>query len=633
MRKKNKKSFAGKRKYFKKNSDANRDTVEDRIFDDDFTKSRLELDNDSFESTSDEYTNCNKGMNLDQDSDDYLYKKSGTSKDEEYRAISEDDHDEERELFEDEDYQEKPEKRKFLEKRDSENGESFEDHFYSRKKSNEFNRINQAESMGQSLLFIASALFLIGLALPVLLIFYLNNPPLDQHFLIFGISYFKLLFMFFISSAILFYASFFFLKSSQVVVIPVFLLALFCCFPFIAGLRNDLTVMQAVLDLKLFSRWPFFLKPAYLFFEFLLPLGFLIYLFLQLKSILGRKKQSYAYLCIALYLGIASLIGLSILTRSGQTNIISLAAPHLEAMGLFNINATGIFDLNATTEVSSAINQPETLSQNKTVNQPEIANQHETSNQHDFVNQPETAGRPSNEYTASALTIQSDGSFPAIEPSPAQTTEQPAQRTTLTPAETIAAQSTTAPPEPEETTKNLPATSPDGDNNHLAEKELEQQIDEVRFRSGHLLALISKIEQRLEERYQKMGNSGDHNKKNLAKDDLMNKSSSAGSIKNPEESLISEKPAISEEPVISEEAAINEEGNSDLIKLKSVLTKTANIDTKQIDIADIENELKEISAKLELIWQAIAQVKAADQKSGLNNHNSTTDQKKVVVKP
>ncbi|MBF0203839.1 MAG: hypothetical protein HQK67_05880 [Desulfamplus sp.] len=362
MSKKNKKYSVGKRKYFKNNfdEDESEELFEDKIFEDDFTNNRIIPENkllkkedfdDEIEDSKDIFEEDILTKDRESFADDIL------TKDRESFA---DDHNEYQKTF-------------------------AKDHIKNNFVANRtYNNKNQMESKGQTIISAAAAILLMGVGIPVLLIFYLSSPPLDQDFFILGIYYSKILFTFFISAAIMVYTSFFFLRSRQFIVIPVFLLSLLCCFPFIAGLRSNLTVMQAILDLKLFSNWPFFLKPTYLFFEFLIPFGVIIYLFLQIKSIFSKKKHSYAYLCIALYLSIASSIGFSILTRTGQPNIASLIAPHIEATGIFNnINITGLFELNTTIKESGIINKPEIITKPELITKPEIIAQPE------FINTPE----------------------------------------------------------------------------------------------------------------------------------------------------------------------------------------------------------------------------------------------------
>ncbi len=312
--------------------------------------------------------------------------------------------------------------------------------------------LNNIESTGNSLMFAFSTILLMGMGLPVVLVFYFNSPPLDQHFFVMGVSYFKILFIFFITSAVMVYTSLFFLKSRQFTIISVFLLSLFCCFPFIAGIRNDLTVMEAILDLKLFFNWPFFLKPAYLFFQLLLPFGILIYIFLQVKNITGKEKHSYAYICIAFYLGIAAFIGFALLNRTGQPNIISYIAPRVGNMGLFDTNNTA---------GDAAISSP--LPIDATVTSRQLAVAEPVTSQNvvaDAISQPVMA-EPVVDKSARSDSTKAQP-LPQAEPSP--TSAQTQQSVQAAPA-------------------------------------LEPDFQELRARSSHLLDLISKIETILEAEY------------------------------------------------------------------------------------------------------------------------------------
>lgn len=180
------------------------------------------------------------------------------------------------------------------------------------------------ERGGQKLLFFVVCLLLAGLAVPSVLIYLFKAPQPEQHLLIFGVSYYKLLFIFFLGASLIAYASVFFLKAKLPTILLVFLLSLFCCFPLVVGLQKNLTLTQAIIEIPFFSNWPFFLHPAYILIEFLIPAGIVIYLLLQIKSIFSRKQHTYAFFCAASYLGIAAFLGFSTLTQAGQPNIADL---------------------------------------------------------------------------------------------------------------------------------------------------------------------------------------------------------------------------------------------------------------------------------------------------------------------
>lgn len=182
------------------------------------------------------------------------------------------------------------------------------------------------ERGGQNLLFVMICCLLVGLAAPLLLVFLIKSPQPEQHIFILGISYYKLVFIFFLSAAIMVHASLFFLRANPLTIFLIFILSLFCCFPLIVGLRNNLTLQQAIIDVPFFSSWPFFLKPAYIMIEFLIPAGIIIYLFLQIKSVFFKKSRTYAFFCAAVYLSMAACMGFSALIQAEEPNIVSALA-------------------------------------------------------------------------------------------------------------------------------------------------------------------------------------------------------------------------------------------------------------------------------------------------------------------
>jgi len=188
------------------------------------------------------------------------------------------------------------------------------------------------ERGGQNLLFVVICFLVVGLAAPLLLVFLIKSPQPDQHILIFGISYYKLVFIFFLSAAIMVHASLFFLRANPLTIFVVFILSLFCCFPLIVGLRNNLTLHQAIIGSPFFSSWPFFLKPAYILIEFLLPVGIVIYLLLQIKSIFSKKSHTYVFFSAAVYLSIAAFLGFSGLIQAEEPNIVTALAREREGV-------------------------------------------------------------------------------------------------------------------------------------------------------------------------------------------------------------------------------------------------------------------------------------------------------------
>ena len=155
-----------------------------------------------------------------------------------------------------------------------------------------------------------------GLAIPLVVVFLVKSPQPDEHLLIFGFSYYRLVFIFFLSSAIMVHVSLFFLKAKPPIILIFFGLLIFCCFPFIFGLKKNLTLSQAVVDIPFFADWPFFLKPGYVLIEFLIPLGVAAYLYLQIKRFFSRRPGNYAFLWFAIYLSIAAFLGLSGLAQA-----------------------------------------------------------------------------------------------------------------------------------------------------------------------------------------------------------------------------------------------------------------------------------------------------------------------------
>jgi hypothetical protein len=179
------------------------------------------------------------------------------------------------------------------------------------------------ERGGQNLLFVVICFLLVGLAAPLLLVFLIKSPQPEEHIFIFGISYYKLVFVFFVSAAVMVHTSLFFLRANLWTIFAIFVISLFCCFPLIVGLRNNLTLYQAIVEIPLFARWPFFLKPAYIMIEFLIPAGIIVYLFLQIRSIFSKKRHGYAFLCAAAYLSIAAFLGFSALIQAEEPNIVT----------------------------------------------------------------------------------------------------------------------------------------------------------------------------------------------------------------------------------------------------------------------------------------------------------------------
>jgi hypothetical protein len=163
-------------------------------------------------------------------------------------------------------------------------------------------------------------------AVPVLFIYFLKSPLPLQDVYTFGISYYNLVLVFLISATVVIISLLFFFKSRAPVVIGIFMTCLFCCLPLIIALKNDLTLQQAIENIPFFINWPFFLRPLYIFVEFLLPAGILAFLFLQLKNIFSKKPNNYTFLGAAVYLATAAFIGFTGLFQAGQPNIMAVLA-------------------------------------------------------------------------------------------------------------------------------------------------------------------------------------------------------------------------------------------------------------------------------------------------------------------
>ncbi len=180
------------------------------------------------------------------------------------------------------------------------------------------------ERRGGRLLKAPAAALVIGLALPLLLIYWIKAPLPDQHLFFLGISFTKLVLLLWISAAIVAYLAVFALTMKPYYVLGVFLTALFGCFPLVVGLKNDLTLAQTLSNAFFFPGWPFFLKPGYVLLQILLPAGMITYLSLQVKDMFSKQGYATTYFLAAIYLGLATFIGLDTLNQTGQPNLISL---------------------------------------------------------------------------------------------------------------------------------------------------------------------------------------------------------------------------------------------------------------------------------------------------------------------
>ena len=187
---------------------------------------------------------------------------------------------------------------------------------------------NTIEKRGYRLLLAGICALTAGLAIPLVILFLTKSPQPDEHLIIFGLSYYKLVFILFLSSAIMVHASLFFIRAKPLIILFFFGLLVFCCFPFIFGLKKNLTLSQALVDIPFFADWPFYIQPGYVLIEFLIPLGIVVYLYLQIKKIFSKLPHNYAFLCIAAYLSVAAFLGLAGLAQARLPTIGS-AFEHL----------------------------------------------------------------------------------------------------------------------------------------------------------------------------------------------------------------------------------------------------------------------------------------------------------------
>lgn len=182
------------------------------------------------------------------------------------------------------------------------------------------------EGRTQFFLSLVVSVFLLVLAFPLLILFFMKSPQTWQDVSLAGISFQKLLFLFLLSASITAYSCVFFLKARPLSIFIVFALSLFCCFPLIVGLKNNLSLHQTIADGPFFRNWPFFSRPAYILLEFLIPAGMAVYLYLQIKAIISRKPHRYAFFVAAGYLMIAAFFGFMALSQANQPNIYSSLA-------------------------------------------------------------------------------------------------------------------------------------------------------------------------------------------------------------------------------------------------------------------------------------------------------------------
>lgn len=178
--------------------------------------------------------------------------------------------------------------------------------------------------MGQRVLAVVVIILAVVIALPTVLILLFKPPPPLQDVHVFGLSYYKLVSLFNLSAVMLLVSTIIFLKARLPVITATFIISLFCSLPLIIGLRQDLTMQQAILGIAVFAGWPFFIRPLYLLSTLVLPTGALLFFALQIRTLFSRQPHSYAYGGAALFLAVATLIGTHELSRAGQPTIAAI---------------------------------------------------------------------------------------------------------------------------------------------------------------------------------------------------------------------------------------------------------------------------------------------------------------------
>ena len=175
------------------------------------------------------------------------------------------------------------------------------------------------------------------ITLPTVFIYLFKSPLPLQDVYTFGVSYYKLLFIFNLCAVMLVVSVVAFASSNYAVISATFIVSLFCSIPLIVGLRQDMTMQQAILDISFFSGWPFFIKPIFILTVLLLPAGVLFFVILQLKTVFSRQPHTYAFGGAALFLTITTFFSTYELSRAGQPTILTVfhhqAAPESPSAG------------------------------------------------------------------------------------------------------------------------------------------------------------------------------------------------------------------------------------------------------------------------------------------------------------
>ena len=178
--------------------------------------------------------------------------------------------------------------------------------------------------MGQRALTLIVIVLAAVIALPTVLIYLFKAPPPLRDVAVFGLSYYKLLFLFNLSAVLLLVSAVLSLRAKLPVVATTLILALFSSTPLIIGLRQGLTMQQAMLEISFFAGWPFFLQPLYLLAVILLPAGVLLFATLQLRNLFSQQEHSFAFGGAALFLALACLFGQYEVSRAGQPTLMAL---------------------------------------------------------------------------------------------------------------------------------------------------------------------------------------------------------------------------------------------------------------------------------------------------------------------
>ncbi len=184
-------------------------------------------------------------------------------------------------------------------------------------------RVSPSFFSGQRILELILVLFCLAIVVPTLTIHLIKSPSLTNDVLVWGISYFMLFNIYLLGAVLLFIFAMLYLRVKTSIVVVTLVISLFCAIPAAVSLRQGLSLQEAILGFSFFSNWPYFLKPMYILAVVLLPIGSLIFLFLQIRSFFSQEK-TYAFFGAIIILAIASYLGSYQLTKSGQPTLLTL---------------------------------------------------------------------------------------------------------------------------------------------------------------------------------------------------------------------------------------------------------------------------------------------------------------------